>query len=70
MDRKKFIKTGLLAVSGFYFLNADLFQAMQPKTDSLEGNVIDAPILIVGSGYGGAVSALRLCEAGKKSGHA
>ncbi|WP_238592915.1 hypothetical protein [Chryseobacterium kwangjuense] len=66
MDRKKFIKTSLLAVSGFYFLHADLFQAAKPKTSNQEKKIIDTPILIVGSGYGGAVSALRLCEAGKK----
>ena len=63
MDRKQFIKTGILAVSGFYFLNSNLFQAarLQPQKYT-----VDAPIIIIGSGYGGAVSALRLCEAGKK----
>jgi len=66
MDRKKFIKTGILAISGFYFLSTDLFQAMQLKNDRHEEKIIDAPIIIIGSGYGGAVSALRLCEAGKK----
>ncbi len=63
MNRKQFIKTGLLAVSGFYFLNSNLFQAAQPQS---EKKIIDAPIIIIGSGYGGAVSALRLCESGKK----
>ena len=66
MDRKTFIKTGILAVSGFYFLNSNLFQAIQPRTGKQEKEIIETPILIIGSGYGGSVSALRLCEAGKK----
>ncbi|MDN3694720.1 GMC family oxidoreductase N-terminal domain-containing protein [Chryseobacterium tructae] len=65
MDRKSFIKTGLLAVSGFYFLQSDLLQAAERRTNKVK-ETVDAPIIIVGSGYGGAVSALRLCEAGKK----
>lgn len=64
MNRKKFIQSSLLAVGGFYFLNSNLFKAAQPK--SIEQKEIEAPIIIIGSGYGGAVSALRLCEAGKK----
>lgn len=64
MDRKSFIKNSLLAVGGFYFLQSNLFHAAQPAIKQ-EKN-IDAPIIIIGSGYGGAVSALRLCEAGKK----
>lgn len=65
MDRKKFIKTGVLAVSGFYFLHSNLFQAAQPEIIQQQ-EALEAPIIIIGSGYGGAVSALRLCKAGKK----
>lgn len=65
MDRKKFIKTSTLAISGFYFLQSELFYATERKNSKIKENV-DVPIIIVGSGYGGAVSALRLCEAGKK----
>nr|WP_315031002.1 GMC family oxidoreductase N-terminal domain-containing protein [uncultured Chryseobacterium sp.] len=65
MDRKKFIKTSALAISGFYFLYSDLFQAAQALNNK-KAETLEAPILIIGSGYGGAVSALRLCEAGKK----
>lgn len=65
MDRKKFIKTGILAISGFYLLRPDLFQAAERRINKEKAS-IDAPIIIIGSGYGGAVSALRLCEAGKK----
>lgn len=65
MNRKQFIKTSVLAVSGFYFLQSDLFRAAERKDDQ-QNEIIEAPIVIIGSGYGGAVSALRLCEAGKK----
>lgn len=65
MDRKHFIRTSLLAISGFYFIQTDLFQAAERKAAMREENT-DVPIIIIGSGYGGAVSALRLCEAGKK----
>ncbi|MEC3875343.1 GMC family oxidoreductase N-terminal domain-containing protein [Chryseobacterium salviniae] len=64
MKRKEFLKTSILAVGGFYFLQSNLFKAAQPK--SLIKEEIEAPIIIIGSGYGGAVAALRLCEAGKK----
>ncbi|GEJ45588.1 MULTISPECIES: GMC family oxidoreductase N-terminal domain-containing protein [unclassified Chryseobacterium] len=65
MDRKKFIKTSTLAISGFYFLQSGLLRATGRKNNLVKEN-IDVPIVIIGSGYGGAVSALRLCEAGKK----
>lgn len=65
MNRKDFIKTSALAISGFYFLQSDLFQAATRRTNSIK-ETVEAPIIIIGSGYGGAVSALRLCEAGKK----
>ncbi|TLX26093.1 GMC family oxidoreductase N-terminal domain-containing protein [Chryseobacterium indologenes] len=65
MDRKGFIKTSVLALSGFYFLYSDVLKAVQPRIAKQE-KTIEAPIIIIGSGYGGAVSALRLCEAGKK----
>lgn len=65
MDRKEFIRTSALAISGFYFLHSELFQAAERKNLQIKEN-FDVPIVIIGSGYGGAVSALRLCEAGKK----
>lgn len=64
MNRKTFLKSGALAIGGFYFLHSNLLQAVQPTYQSLKE--IEAPIIIIGSGYGGAVSALRLCQAGKK----
>lgn len=65
MDRKSFIKTSVLAISGFYFLQSELFHAAERRNHQIK-EYHDVPIVIIGSGYGGAVSALRLCEAGKK----
>lgn len=65
MDRKKFITTSALGISSLYFLSTNLFFAAQPKRKK-QNEIIEAPIIIIGSGYGGAVAALRLCEAGKK----
>ncbi|MGE8512039.1 MAG: GMC family oxidoreductase N-terminal domain-containing protein [Chryseobacterium culicis] len=65
MDRKSFIKTSTLAISGFYFLQSELLHA-KARTNNEIKEYNDVPIIIIGSGYGGAVSALRLCEAGKK----
>ncbi|NIF07180.1 GMC family oxidoreductase [Chryseobacterium sp. Tr-659] len=65
MNRKDFITTSALAISGFYFLQSDLLKAAE-RNVNIKKETIDAPIVIIGSGYGGAVSALRLCEAGKK----
>jgi cholesterol oxidase len=64
MNRKEFIKSGFLAIGGFYFLNSGVLKAGQLQKSNIKG--VDAPIIIVGSGYGGAVAALRLCQAGKK----
>ncbi|WP_282628897.1 GMC family oxidoreductase N-terminal domain-containing protein [Empedobacter sedimenti] len=67
MNRKDFIKLAAMSVGGFYFANST-FSFAQPLR-KLTYNKIDIqhyPIIIVGSGYGGAVAALRLCEAGKK----
>jgi cholesterol oxidase len=65
MDRKKFITTSALGISSLYFLSTNLLFAAQPKLKK-QNEIIEAPIIIIGSGYGGAVAALRLCEAGKK----
>lgn len=65
MNRKEFIKTSILGISSFYFLSSNLLYGSQTKINK-EKEIVEAPIIIVGSGYGGAVSALRLCEAGKK----
>jgi cholesterol oxidase len=64
MNRKEFIKSGFLAIGGFYFLNSGVLKAGERQQSNIKET--DVPIIIVGSGYGGAVAALRLCEAGKK----
>ncbi|WP_418122545.1 GMC family oxidoreductase N-terminal domain-containing protein [Chryseobacterium sp. PTM-20240506] len=65
MNRKEFIKTGIIGISGFYFLGTHLLYGSAPKSPE-KTEILDAPVIIIGSGYGGAVAALRLCEAGKK----
>ncbi|WP_261509738.1 GMC family oxidoreductase N-terminal domain-containing protein [Chryseobacterium paludis] len=65
MDRKKFITTSALGISSLYFLSTHLLFASQPKIKK-QRKTLESPIIIIGSGYGGAVAALRLCEAGKK----
>lgn len=65
MDRKKFITTSALGISSLYFLSSNLLFASRPKAYR-QKDPIETPVIIIGSGYGGAVAALRLCEAGKK----
>lgn len=64
MDRGTFIKTTALEIGAFFFLGTqNIFAHNSSKIKTMEEN---HPIIIIGSGYGGAVAALRLCEAGKK----
>ena len=66
MNRKEFIQTSSLGTAAFFFLGmGSLFgrnqnplehKIMQP-TETFEKEVV-----IIGSGYGGSVAALRLCE--------
>ncbi len=64
MDRGTFIKTTTLGIGALFFLGTqNLFANSSSTINFIEEN---HPIIIVGSGYGGAVAALRLCEAGKK----
>lgn len=63
MNRKEFIQKTSLGVGALFFLNPTSIFANSLSKDE---NSVDKPIVIIGSGYGGAVAALRLCEAGKK----
>ncbi|WP_068599213.1 GMC family oxidoreductase N-terminal domain-containing protein [Vaginella massiliensis] len=62
MNRKSFIQKASLGLGGLF-----LYQPMSlfGKTKH-QKETIKKPIIIIGSGYGGAVAALRLCEAGNK----
>ena len=67
MNRKDFIKLAAMSVGGFYFANSTFsFAHTLRKIEYNKKDIQHFPIIIIGSGYGGAVSALRLCEAGKK----
>lgn len=61
MNRKSFIKKTSLGIGGLF-----LFNHLPLFAQSQEKEKLEKPIVIIGSGYGGAVAALRLCEAGKK----
>lgn len=63
MNRKEFIQKTSLGVGSLFFFNPTSVFANSFSEDE---NSVDKPIVIIGSGYGGAVAALRLCEAGKK----
>ena len=66
MNRKEFIQTSSLGIAAFFFLGSgNLFgKAQNPlETPSLKPTeMIDREVVIIGSGYGGSVAALRLCE--------
>lgn len=64
MDRTKTILAGIFAASKLYFSKSQLQNlGSPPLKKQIE---VNRPIVIIGSGYGAAVAALRLCEAGKK----
>lgn len=63
MNRKEFIQKTGLGFSALFFLNSSYGFSSSVLVDD---GLVEKPIVIIGSGYGGAVAALRLCEAGKK----
>lgn len=66
MNRKEFIQATSLGTAAFFFLGMGSFFGKSP--DPLEEQsrkpfeMIDKNVVIIGSGYGGSVAALRLCE--------
>lgn len=62
MERRHFLKRTSFAVAGLCCVGNKFLYGSESITLQEE----TYPIVIVGSGYGGAVAALRLCEAGKK----
>lgn len=63
MNRKKFIKTTALGVASLYFLNLNRLMGQNSFNKKRR---IKKSNIIIGSGYGGAVAALRLTENGHK----
>lgn len=66
MNRKEFIQTGSFGIAALFFLGSSSFFGKSPKSQNLpkESILIKKETVIIGSGYGGAVAALRLCENG------
>lgn len=66
MDRKKFIQTSSLGIAALFFLGSgSLWGKSVPSLDEngdKTTEIIEKEIIIIGSGYGGSVAALRLCE--------
>lgn len=64
MNRKEFIQTSALGTAAFFFLGMGSFFGKDPQThtEKLPPVIIEKEVVIIGSGYGGSVAALRLCE--------
>ena len=66
MNRKEFIQNSSLGVTAFFFLGSgNLFgKAQNPlEHQSIKSTeIINKEVVIIGSGYGGSVAALRLTE--------
>ncbi|WKS94599.1 GMC oxidoreductase [Riemerella columbina] len=68
MKRKEFISTSVLGIGALFFSGiGDLFGRLPEYPEpQISQEDETRPIIIIGSGYGGAVAALRLCEQGHK----
>ena len=65
MDRKTFLTTSTLATATLFFFGMGTYSAkdlMESSEEMLPDSEELSEVIIVGSGYGGAVAALRLCE--------
>ena len=66
MNRKEFIQTSSLGIAAFFFLGKGNFHGMSSnpaeKSTLKPFEIIEKNTVIIGSGYGGSVAALRLCE--------
>ncbi len=66
MNRKEFIQTSSLGIAAFFFLGTGGFLSQSknslPEQSDQPTIVLDKEVVIIGSGYGGSVAALRLCE--------
>ncbi len=68
MNRKEFIRTGILGAGALFFMQSyALFPFGHDKQEKgIKTQKMKKSTVIIGSGYGGAVAALRLTEAGHK----
>ncbi len=66
MNRKEFIQTSSLGIAAFFFLGMGSFFGKSPdpvgEKSKSPTEVLEKEVVIIGSGYGGSVAALRLCE--------
>lgn len=66
MNRREFIQTGGLGIAALFFLGAGSLFGQSPLSSRENLNqpteISDKEVVIIGSGYGGSVAALRLCE--------
>lgn len=67
MNRKKFLATSAMGLAGLYLSNLNFLWGHNPNS-TLKSNrrKLKKSTIIIGSGYGGAVAALRLAEKGHK----
>lgn len=66
MKRKEFIKKSSLALGLCLLPGIRFFTAEAHSYHTISSNTEEKEIIIIGTGYGGAVAALRLCEQGYK----
>jgi len=66
MNRKEFLEISSLGTAAFFFLGMGNFFGSSPSSllelEPKPTEIIEKPVVIIGSGYGGSVAALRLCE--------
>ncbi|BAZ68495.1 cholesterol oxidase [Fischerella sp. NIES-4106] len=57
IPRRRFLKTGAFALAGYAITNADILRSLATRSEPIDA-------IVIGSGFGGAVAALRLAQAG------
>lgn len=66
MNRKEFLQISSLGTAAFFFLGMGNFFGSTPTSllelETKPTEISEKAVVIIGSGYGGSVAALRLCE--------